>query len=83
MAPHDLHYLSAAGAGYDDGALPVSTGEGAAVLRLTVAEDNEHAAALYRRNRFTETGGVTGPLPDGIRIEQIMVRQSRPPASGV
>jgi ribosomal protein S18 acetylase RimI-like enzyme len=57
--------------------------QGAAVLRLAVAEDNEQAATLYRRNGFTDTGELTGPLPDGIRMEKVMVKQFRPPASGV
>ena len=30
--------------------------QGAAVLRLTVAEGNERAAAMYRRNGFADTG---------------------------
>jgi ribosomal protein S18 acetylase RimI-like enzyme len=50
--------------------------QGAAVLRLGVAEDNEQAATLYRRNGFTGTGELTGPLPDGIRMEKV----TRPPA---
>jgi ribosomal protein S18 acetylase RimI-like enzyme len=46
--------------------------QGAAVLRLGVAEDNEQAATLYRRNGFTGTGELTGPLPDGIRMEKVI-----------
>ncbi len=57
--------------------------QGAAALRLEVAEDNEQAAALYRRNGFTDTGQHAGPMPDGIRMEKVMVKQLRPPASGV
>ena len=50
---------------------------GAAVLRLAVAEDNEKAAALYRRNGFGDTGELAGPLPDGVRMERVMVKQLR------
>jgi ribosomal protein S18 acetylase RimI-like enzyme len=57
--------------------------QGAAALRLEVADDNEQAAALYRRNGFTDTSEHTGPMPDGIRMEKVMVKQLRPPASGV
>jgi ribosomal protein S18 acetylase RimI-like enzyme len=56
--------------------------QGAAMLRLTVAEDNEHAAALYRRHGFTDTGELTGPLPDGIRMEKIMMKPLLPAPSG-
>jgi ribosomal protein S18 acetylase RimI-like enzyme len=52
------------------------------VLRLGVAEDNEQAATLYRRNGFTGTGELTGPPPDGIRMEKVMVKQFQPPAGG-
>lgn len=51
--------------------------QGAAELRLAVAEDNHHAAALYRRNGFADTGELAGPLPDGVRMERVMVRQLR------
>ena len=54
---------------------------GAAVLRLAAAEDNEQATALYRRNGFASTGELPGPLPDGIRMEKVMLKQLRPPAS--
>lgn len=49
--------------------------QGAAELRLSVAEDNEKAAALYRRNGFADTGELAGPMPDGIRMEKVMVKQ--------
>ena len=55
--------------------------QGAAALRLTVAEDNEKAAALYRRNGFASTGEVEGPMPDGMRMEMVMEKQLRSPAS--
>jgi ribosomal protein S18 acetylase RimI-like enzyme len=55
---------------------------GASMLLLEVAEDNEHAAALYRRNGFADTGELTGPLADGIRTEKVMVKQFPQPASG-
>jgi ribosomal protein S18 acetylase RimI-like enzyme len=51
------------------------------VLRLAAAEDNEQAAALYRRNGFASTGELAGSLPDGIRMEKVMLKQLRPPAS--
>lgn len=56
--------------------------QGAAVLRLAVADDNERAAALYRRNGFADNGKVAGPMPDGVHVEKVMVKQLRPPASG-
>lgn len=56
--------------------------QGAAVLRLAVMDDNERAATLYRRNGFADNGKVAGPMPDGVRVEKVMVKQLRPPASG-
>jgi ribosomal protein S18 acetylase RimI-like enzyme len=53
--------------------------QGAAVLRLTVAEGNERAAAMYRRNGFAATGEMAGP-PDGGQMAMVMVKQLRPPA---
>jgi ribosomal protein S18 acetylase RimI-like enzyme len=53
--------------------------QGAPELRLAVAEDNQKAAALYRRNGFADTGELTGPLPDGVRMEKVMVKQLRLP----
>lgn len=50
---------------------------GAAELRLSVAEDNEKAAALYRRNGFADTGELAGPMPDGVRMEKVMAKQLR------
>ena len=55
--------------------------QGAAALRLAVAEDNEKAAALYRRNGFASTGELAGPMPDGMRMERVMEKQLRSPAS--
>ena len=48
---------------------------GATALRLAVAEDNEKATALYTRNGFTDTGELAGPMPDGVRMEKVMVKQ--------
>jgi ribosomal protein S18 acetylase RimI-like enzyme len=54
--------------------------QGAAELRLTVAEDNEKAAALYRRNGFADTGELES-RPNGAFQAKVMVKQLRPPAS--
>jgi len=51
--------------------------QGAAELRLTVAEGNDKAAALYRRNGFTDTGEPAGP-PDGTRTARAMVKRLQP-----
>jgi GNAT superfamily N-acetyltransferase len=51
--------------------------QGAAVLRLTVAEGNERAAAVYRRNGFAATGEMAGP-PDGGQMAMVMVKRLRP-----
>ena len=48
--------------------------QGAPAPRLAVAEGNQHAAALYRRNGFTDTGELVGSPPDRIRI---LVKQLR------
>jgi ribosomal protein S18 acetylase RimI-like enzyme len=42
------------------------------MLRLAVADGNEAAAALYRRNGFRFTGGSGDLMPDGVHREQIM-----------
>jgi len=47
---------------------------GASVLRLAVAQGNESALALYRRNGFADTGESGDPTPDGVRKEQIMAK---------
>jgi len=52
---------------------------GAAALRLTVAEGNERAVAMYRRNGLAGTGDLAG-TPDGGRKATVMVKQLRPPA---
>jgi ribosomal protein S18 acetylase RimI-like enzyme len=46
---------------------------GSGVLRLAVAQDNENATELYRRNGFQLTGELGDPMPDG-RREHIMAR---------
>jgi ribosomal protein S18 acetylase RimI-like enzyme len=46
---------------------------GADMLRLAVADGNEAAAALYRRNGFHRTG-ESDLMPDGGRREQIMAK---------
>ena len=55
--------------------------QGAAVLRLDVAEDNEKAAALYRRNEFASTGELAGPRRERRRREMVMEKQLRFPTS--
>jgi GNAT superfamily N-acetyltransferase len=55
--------------------------QGAAALRLAVMEDNEKAAALYRRNGFADSAELAGPVPDGVRTEKVTVKQLRPRAS--
>lgn len=47
-------------------------GIGAKTARLCVAEGNEAAAALYRRNGFSHSGEARGVMPDGIRRELVM-----------
>lgn len=54
-------------------------GQEATVLRLTVAQDNGRATAMYRRNGFAETGELAG-TPDGERAPAVMVKVLRPPA---
>ena len=46
---------------------------GSEVLRLAVAQGNENAAGLYRRNGFQLTGELGDPMPDG-RRERIMAK---------
>jgi ribosomal protein S18 acetylase RimI-like enzyme len=46
-----------------------------AVLRLAVAQGNENAAALYRRNGFHLTGELGDLMPDGVRREHIMAKK--------
>lgn len=46
----------------------------AGVLRLAVAQGNENAAALYRRNGFSLTGELGDLMPDGVRREHIMAK---------
>ena len=53
--------------------------QGAAVLRLTVAEDNEKAAALYQRNGFASTRRA--PCQTARRMEMVMEKQLRSAAS--
>lgn len=48
--------------------------QGAAELRLTVAEDNDKAAAFYRRNGFTDTAELAS-TPAGNRKARVMVKQ--------
>lgn len=55
--------------------------QGAAALNLAVTEDNQKAAALYRRSGFADTGELAGPLPDGVRMKKVMVKELKPPAS--
>lgn len=47
---------------------------GADVLKLAVAEGNEAAAALYRRNGFHLTAELGDLMPDGVHREQIMAK---------
>lgn len=52
-------------------------GRGALVLRLAVAETNEPAAALYRRNGFADTGELGDMMPDGVHHEKVMAKELR------
>ena len=45
---------------------------GARVLRLSVAEDNAQAAALYERHGFQHTGELGDMMPDGVHRERVM-----------
>ncbi|WP_246157738.1 GNAT family N-acetyltransferase [Catellatospora sichuanensis] len=45
------------------------------VLKLAVAQGNEAAAALYRRNGFHLTAEVGDLMPDGVHREQIMAKE--------
>lgn len=53
---------------------------GARVLRLHVAEGNETASQLYRRNGFRDTGELAGLMPDGVRREHVMAKTLSTPA---
>jgi ribosomal protein S18 acetylase RimI-like enzyme len=46
----------------------------ARLLRLTVAEGNEAAYALYVRNGFRWTGELGDLMPDGVHREQVLVK---------
>ena len=48
---------------------------GMKALRLSVAEDNEPATALYLRNGLRLTRELGDLMPDGIRQERIMEKQ--------
>lgn len=43
-------------------------------LRLAVAQGNESAAALYRRNGFQFTADPPALMPDGVRRERLMAK---------
>ncbi|MGA3486448.1 N-acetyltransferase family protein [Micromonosporaceae bacterium DT55] len=45
---------------------------GAGTLRLSMAEGNDHAWALYERHGFRTTGELGGLMPDGIHREHVM-----------
>ncbi|MEU8662179.1 GNAT family N-acetyltransferase [Actinoplanes philippinensis] len=47
---------------------------GARTLRLSVAEGNDNAIALYRRAGFAATGEIGDLMPDGVRREQVMAK---------
>jgi ribosomal protein S18 acetylase RimI-like enzyme len=46
-------------------------------VRLAVADGNDAAAALYRRNGFEPAGELGDPMPDGGRRERVMARRLR------
>lgn len=46
----------------------------ARVLRLSVAEDNMAASALYQRHGFEYTGELGDPMPDRVRRERVMAK---------
>jgi ribosomal protein S18 acetylase RimI-like enzyme len=48
------------------------------VLKLAVVQDNDAAAALYRRNGFEDTGEAGDLMPDGVRRERIMAKKLAP-----
>ncbi|MGK5739127.1 N-acetyltransferase family protein [Micromonospora sp. URMC 103] len=48
---------------------------GADRLRLAVAAGNEAAVRLYERQGFVTTGELGDLMPDGVRREQVMVKQ--------
>jgi ribosomal protein S18 acetylase RimI-like enzyme len=53
---------------------------GMKTLRLSVAEDNEPATALYRRHGLRLSGELGDLMPDGLRQERIMEKQLARPA---
>jgi ribosomal protein S18 acetylase RimI-like enzyme len=53
---------------------------GARELRLSVADGNDPAAGLYRRNGFELTGELGDLMPDGVHREHVMARRLDPPA---
>lgn len=53
---------------------------GARLLRLTVAQGNEPAAALYQRHGFRRTGELGDLMPDGVRREEVMAKELSPSA---
>lgn len=46
----------------------------AEVLQLAVAQGNDNADALYRRNGFRETGKLGDLMPGGVSREYIMAK---------
>jgi ribosomal protein S18 acetylase RimI-like enzyme len=46
----------------------------AKVVRLCVADGNEAASVLYRRNGFVETGELGDLMADGVRRERVMAK---------
>jgi ribosomal protein S18 acetylase RimI-like enzyme len=49
----------------------------ARVMRLAVAQGNDMAFALYRRNHFHRTAEVGNLMPDGVRREYVMAKVLR------
>jgi ribosomal protein S18 acetylase RimI-like enzyme len=47
---------------------------GAAELRLSVANGNERALALYHRHGFVDAGEPPQLMPDGVRYETVMAK---------
>lgn len=54
----------------------------AGVLRLSVAEGNEGASALYQRQGFVYTGELGNLMPDGVRRELVMSKKLSPSVAG-
>ncbi|MGC1210761.1 MAG: GNAT family N-acetyltransferase [Micromonospora sp.] len=52
---------------------------GSAVLRLSVAEGNPAATALYHRHGFVYTGELGDLMPDGVRRELVMTKSLHAP----